>query len=96
MFIIYGIINSVVKGESESIDIQIYDLVKAFDVLWLEDCMKDAWDALPHHARDDRLGLVYEMSRNNLVAINTAVGQTERVKLQHRVGPGDLYYVLIQ
>ena len=27
LFIIYGIINSVVKGESESVDIQIYDLV---------------------------------------------------------------------
>ena len=42
LFIIYGIINSVVKGESESVDIQIYDLVKAFDVLWLEDCMDEA------------------------------------------------------
>ena len=31
LFIIYGIINSVVKGEIESVDIQIYDLVKAFD-----------------------------------------------------------------
>ena len=33
LFIVYGIINSVLKGESESVDIQIYDLVKAFDVL---------------------------------------------------------------
>ena len=32
-FILYGIINSVLKGESESVDIQVCDLVKAFDVL---------------------------------------------------------------
>ena len=41
LFIIYGVINSVLKGESECIDIQIYDLVKAFDVLWLADTMND-------------------------------------------------------
>ena len=41
LFIIYGIINSVIKGNEECIDIQIYDLVKAFDALWLEDCMID-------------------------------------------------------
>ena len=63
LFILYGIINSVLKGESESVDIQIYDLVKAFDVLWLEDCMNDAWDVLPPQARSDRLSLVYQMSR---------------------------------
>ena len=33
LFIIYGIINSVVKGSEPDIDIQIYDLVKAFDSL---------------------------------------------------------------
>ena len=39
LFIIYGVINSVLKGENACIDIQIYDLVKAFDVLWLADSM---------------------------------------------------------
>jgi hypothetical protein len=58
LFIIYGVINSVLKAESECIDIQIYDLVKAFDVLWLADTMNDLWDTLPEHARDDKLGLV--------------------------------------
>ena len=79
--IVYAIINSVLKSESGCIDIQIYDLVKAFDVLWLLDTMNDIWDTIPHTARDDRLGLVYQMSRTNLVAINTAVGQTDRVDI---------------
>ena len=95
LFIIYGIINSVVKGESESVDIQIYDLVKAFDALWLEDCMNDAWDTIPHHARDDRLGLVYLMSRDNLVAINTAVGQTERVNIPDITAQGGTWGPLL-
>ena len=62
-------------------DIQIYDLVKAFDALWVADCMNDLWDTLPSQARDDRLALLYESSRTNLVAINTAVGQTKRVNI---------------
>ena len=77
LFIVHGIINSVVQGNRGCVDIQIYDLVKAFDALWVEDCMNDLWDTLPAHARDDRLGLVYEACRTNLVAVNTAVGQTE-------------------
>ena len=43
--------------------------------------MNDLWDTLPQSARDDRLGLVFESSRINLVAVNTAVGQTRRVNI---------------
>ena len=41
LFIIYGITNSVVRGKEECIDIQIYDIEKAFDGLWLEECLND-------------------------------------------------------
>ena len=68
LFIIHGITNSVVMGGSECVDIHIYDLIKAFDVLWLSDSMNDLWDTLPEEARDDRLGLVNETSRINRVA----------------------------
>jgi hypothetical protein len=49
--------------------------------LWVEDCMNDLWDTLPAHARDDRLGLVYESCRTNFVAVKTAVGETDRVNI---------------
>ena len=76
LFLIYGIINSVVNGSEPSIDIQIYDLEKAFDALWLEDCMIDAYNTLPSGARDDKLAVLYESNAENLVAVNTAVGLT--------------------
>ena len=44
--------------------------------------MNDLWDTLPPQARDDRLGLLYESSRNNLIAVNTSVGQTERINIK--------------
>ena len=37
LLIIHGVINSVIKDKEEPINIQIYDLIKAFDALWLED-----------------------------------------------------------
>ena len=36
LLIIHGIINSVIRGDDDCIDIQIYDIQKAFDALWLE------------------------------------------------------------
>ena len=81
LFILHGVINYVVNGNGGSIDLHIYDLVKAFDALWVIDCMNDLVDTLPAHARDDRLGLIYEVSKTKLVAVNTAVGQTDRVNI---------------
>ena len=95
LFVIYGVINSVVQGEAECIDIQIYDLVQAFDALWLEDCLNDVFDALDEDKRDDKLALVYEMNKENKVAINTTVGQTERVKIDKIVTQGGTWGSLL-
>ena len=88
LFIIYGIINSVIKGNEPCIDIQIYDLVKAFDALWLEDCMIDAYDTLSSSKRDEKLALLFESNRDNLVAVNTAVGITSRINIPKIVQQG--------
>ena len=88
LFIVYGVINSVLKSKDQCIDIQIYDLVKAFDVLWLEDSMNDLWDTLPTDAHTDKLGLIYQVNTDNLVAVNTAVGQTDRVNIPRIITQG--------
>ena len=88
LFIVYGVINSVLKGESGCVDISIYDLIKAFDVLWLADSMNDLWDTIPNHAHDDKLGLIYQTSKKNMVAVNTAVGQSDRVDIPEIVTQG--------
>ena len=78
LFIVNGIINSVLNGESPPIDIQIYDVQKCFDALWLEDCMLDIFETLPAQSRDDKIALLYEMNKENFVAVKTAVGLTTR------------------
>ena len=88
LFMIYGIINSVVNGTEDCIDIQIYDIEKAFDGLWLEDCLNDIYDTVPDVNKNDKLALLYESNRKNMVAVNTAVGMTERVNIANIVQQG--------
>ena len=88
LFIIYGIMNSVVNGKEGPIDIQVYDLEKAFDALWLEDSMNDLVDSLPASSQDDKVALIFEANRYNQVAINTGVGQTDRIEIPRIVMQG--------
>ena len=88
LFVIYAIINSIVQGNSECIDIKIYDLVQAFDSLWLEDCLNDVYDALDEDAKNDKIALLYNINKKNKVAINTAMGQTDRVEVDRIVTQG--------
>ena len=84
LFILYGIINSVLKEENSCIDIQIYDLVQCFDGL----CMNDMFESLPSEQQDDKLALIYESNVKNLVAVKTPVGQTETVNINKIVTQG--------
>ena len=88
LFIVYGIINSVVKGDAEPVDIQIYDIEKAFDALWLQDTMNDLMDTIPTNHLDNKMALLYEGNMSNMVAVNTGVGQTDRVNIPQIVMQG--------
>jgi hypothetical protein len=88
LFVVHGVINSVLNGSDGCMDIQIYDVEKCFDALWLEDCMLDLYDTLSPEARDDKLALVYKVNTENYVAVNTSVGQTNRVNMKNIVMQG--------
>ena len=95
LFVIYAIINSVIQGESGCIDIQIYDLVQAFDALCLDDCLNDVFDAVTEENRDDKLALLYDINKENKVAVNTTVGQTERFNANKIVTQGGTWGSLL-
>ena len=67
LFIVYGIINSVINGNHDCIDLQIYDLVQCFDGLWLQDCMIDFFNSSKD--KDDKLALMYELNRTTLLQL---------------------------
>ena len=88
LLIIHGVINSVIKGKEEPIDIQIYDLEKAFDALWLEDCLNDIYDNISVENQNDKISLLYELNKVNMVAVKTGVGLTDRVNIPAVVQQG--------
>ena len=88
LLIMHGIVNAVVKGNEECIDIQVFDLEKAFDSLWLEDCMNDMYDSLMEENRNEKLALLYMMNHKNLVGIRTREGLTERINTPDIVQQG--------
>ena len=85
LFVVYGIINSILNEETSCIVICIYDLEKAFD------CLIDLYDTLPEDQCDDKLALVYEANRSKLVAVKTAVGLTDTVNIEKIVTQGGTF-----
>ena len=67
LFIVYGIINSVMNNESPPIDIQLYDLKQCFDAMWLEESMNDICETIPRDEWDKKIALVYKNNSNNQV-----------------------------
>ena len=96
LFILYSVINSVINGNNECIDIQIFDIQKCFDSLWIDDCFNDLYDVLPFNQRNNKISLLYKGNKTNLVAVNTPAGLTERVNLPYiiqkrRIFPNNLF-----
>ena len=78
LFILYSVMNSVRNGESPPIDIHMYDLLKCFDGLWLEECCNSLYEA---GVVDDKLALIYGGNCSNKVAIKTPAGLTNRMEI---------------
>ena len=51
-----AVTNSVLKEKLEPIDVQVYDVEKCFDALWLEECINDLYEA---GLNNDKLPLLF-------------------------------------
>ena len=52
LFIVYGVINNVLQREDHCLDLQIYDIIKAFDSIWLEDSWNDLYDTVDEQLKN--------------------------------------------
>ena len=95
LFILYAVINSVVRGSEECIDIQIYDIEKAFDSLWLDDSFNELYDTLPDQQRNDKISLLYKTNLKNMVAVKTPAGLTKRVDMPCIIQQGGIWGSLL-
>ena len=87
VFIINGIINDVINGDAEPIDVEIIDYRQCFDSMWLSESINDLFES---GIVDDNLALIHEANAENLVAINTPAGLTERTVIRKNIMQGEV------
>ena len=80
IFVVNAVMNSVVKGKEEPIDMHVYDSEKCFDALWLQECINDLFDA---GLQNDKLPLLYLENCNAKVAIKSAKGISKRIDIKN-------------
>ena len=56
LFVMGAVLNSVVMGNEEDIDIQVFDIEKCFDALWMQECINDLFEL---GLKNDKLSLLY-------------------------------------
>ena len=87
VFIINGIINDVINGNAEPIDVEIIDYRQCFDSMWLSESINDLYES---GIQDDNLALIHAANAENFVAVQTPVGLTERVPIKKIVMQGEV------
>ena len=84
-FIVNGVLHEQKQENLHPIDILIYDVAKCFDEEWPADSLNVLYDL---GVRNDNLCLLYEGTKKTKIAINTAVGQTERFQVENLIAQG--------
>ena len=78
LFVINAIANASKHNPKEATDLNVYDVIKCFDSLWLEECINDLYDA---GLKNDKLVLLYNSNLSANIAIKTSSGTTERFNI---------------
>ena len=87
LFVVNGVINDVINGKADSIDIQIIDYRQWFDSMWLAESINDLYES---GIQDDKLAIIFAANEHNQVAVKTPIGMTERVAVEKIVMQGEV------
>ena len=88
IFVLNAISNSVVNGKEDPIDIQLFDVEKCFDALWVEECINDIFEA---GLTNDKLVLLYLENQNANIAVKTPRGRSSRVSTKNLIMQGTVW-----
>ena len=88
IFVLSAVINDVTNGNAKAVDLQIYDVAKCFDALWLEEAVSDLYDS---GLTNDKLSLLYMENEVCKVAVKTPAGLSRRVEIPRIVLQGTVF-----
>lgn len=88
IFVLSAVLNDVINGNAKSIDLQIYDVAKCFDALWLEEAVSDLYES---GLTNDKLSLLFVENELCKVAVKTPAGLSRRVEIPRIVLQGTVF-----
>ena len=88
LFVIYGVINDVINGDSPAVDIQSIDIHKCFDELWYQETHNDMFDA---KVQDDKFSIIAKMDEVAQVVVKTPCGITDEFTLKQIIMQGSVF-----
>ena len=88
IFVLNAITNSIVNANDEPIDVQVFDIEKCFDALWVEDCINDIYDT---GFNNDKLPLLFIENQIAKIAVKTPSGMSDRVSIQNVIMQGTVW-----
>ena len=88
IFVLNAITNSVVNGKEDPVDIQLFDVEKCFDALWVEECINDVYKA---GLKNDKLVLLYLENQRANIAIKNSRGKSDRTPISNIIMQGTVW-----
>ena len=87
LFVLNAITNLEIQ-EKNNIDIQVYDVTKCFDKLWLQKVLNDMYET---NIQDATINLLYKENQKAYVAIRTPYGKSIRIEMEEIVMQGSVW-----
>ena len=88
LFVIYGLINDVISGRADDIDLQFYDIHKCFDEMNYEETHNDLWDV---GLDNDKFAIIAKLDEKSEVVVKTPCGTTDKIDIRQSIMQGTVY-----
>ena len=88
IFVLNAVTNSIVNGNEKEVDVQLLDVDKCFDALWVQECINDMYES---GLKNDNLSILFLENQNAEIAIKTANGTTKRTTVKNVIMQGTVW-----
>jgi hypothetical protein len=88
IFVTSAVTNSVIRGKSKPIQMQVMDVETCFDKLWLEACINSLYEA---GLQDDRLNILYLENETANIAVKFNNNVSQRTTVNNVVMQGSVW-----
>ena len=92
IFVINAVNNSVIKGKEDPVDIQVFDVEKCFDALWVEECINNIYEA---GLDNDKLVLLFLENKTANIAVKTEGSKSKRISIHNIIMQGTVWGSLL-